>query len=100
MQDYNIIKQLTSSIFTRQKVKFENDPVMTTSGIQEKRSEAATGGHSVKKLFLKVFQNSQEKKLVQESLFGNFSLGDLLRILRNFKNNYFVEHLRKATSGS
>ena len=100
MQDYNIIKQLTSSIFTRQKVRFENDPVMTTSGIQENRSEAATGGHSVKELFLKVFQNSQEKKLVQESLFGNFSLGDFLRILQNFKNNFFVEHLRKATSGS
>ena len=48
MQDYNIIKQLTSSIFTRQKVKFENDSVMTTSGIQENKSEAATGGHSVK----------------------------------------------------
>ena len=47
MQDYNIIKQLTSSIFTRQKVKFENNPVMTTSGIQENSSEAAAGWHSV-----------------------------------------------------
>ena len=74
---------------------------MTLKGINPKNTEAATGGVLYKKVFLKIYQNSQGKTCVRVSvLIKKETLAQMFscEFCEMFKKTFFTEHFRKTAS--
>ena len=56
-------------------------------------SEAVVQRCSVKKVFLEISQNSLENTRVRDSFIRDSGKGTFLRILQNFLEHFFTEHL-------